>query len=194
MMISRGRPTFARHVVAAALATFMSGCSFVSVQRPRSPAEIADPRLPDTCTTTPASAIADSVLGGAGVAVGYVATVVGLMGDMGCSRTATSGCSSGNAAPGLAILGAGAAFVGSAIYGYVSTAQCRHRIRAGGRCGTGDLGACQRLKPGWVPPAGWRAGGILEPNLPPAPAVFPSPSPSEWTQEPAPPRGGPPAP
>ena len=179
MMNSRIRPTAPRRLLVAALGVLMSGCSFMSVQRPRPPAAIEDPRVADTCTASSQTAIADTVLGAAGLVAGYALMVSAVLE---CNETATGYCESGNPLPGLAIMGAGGVFAGSAIYGYVSAAQCRRHVVASGRCANGDLGACNRLKPDWAPPAGWRAGPTLEPRLLPASA----PNPPQRTQEPAP--------
>jgi len=175
-------------LLAATLGILVSGCSFASVQRPRPPAAVQDPRVLDTCTASSAPPIADTVLGGVGLVAGYVATVVALLDETSCVDSTTSSCHSGSVAPGLAMMAAGAVFAGSAVYGYVSTAQCRRRVVVGGRCANGDLNACQKLKPGWVPPPGWRAGAILEPKTPPAPSS------EGWIHEPSQPRASPNAP
>jgi hypothetical protein len=193
MTYPRDRATLARWLLAAALGMVVSGCSFVSVQRPRSPAAVDDPRVLDTCTTSSGAPIADTVLAGVGLVAGYVATMVALVDEAYCIDRATSSCHSGNPASGLAVMGTGLIFAGSAIYGYVSTAKCRHRVVAGGRCAYGDFNACQKLKPGWLPPPGWRAGAIFEPS-PPTPPAAPAPSSQEWTQEPSQHGATPPAP
>ena len=181
------RATVMRRLLAASLVMLVSGCSFVSVQRPRPPDAVDDPRVPDTCTTSSQAPIGDTILGGAGLVVGYVATLVALMGNVDCVDTATSSCRSGNPAPGLAIMGAGALFAGSAIYGYISTAKCRHRVVASGRCANGDLISCQKLKPGWAPTS-WSAGANLKPRPSPPSPTIPAPaapSSEEWTEEPS---------
>jgi hypothetical protein len=169
--------------LAAALAILMSGCSFATVSRVRPPADVDDPRVTDTCTATSQAAVLDTVLGAAGLVAGYGLLLTSIA-NASCDTTTTGGgtCKPANPGPGLAAIGAGALFAGSAIYGYVSTAQCRRHVEAGGRCANGDLGACQKVKPGWVPPQGWRAGATLEPR--PQPAAQPPPAP------PAPPAPG----
>ncbi len=193
MTTSRERPAVARRLLAAALGVLMSGCSFVSVQRPRPPLAVEDPTVLDTCTTSSQAPIADTVLGAAGLVAGYVAMLVSLADDFDCVETTTSTCDSGSPAPALALFGAGALYAGSAVYGYVSTAQCRRRVVAGGRCANGDVGACLRLSPGWAPPPGWRAGPTLAPRPLPASSTAPAPSPAEWTEIP-PPAATPPTP
>jgi hypothetical protein len=193
MATTRERPAWGRGLLAVALATLTSGCSFASVQRPRPPDAVDDPRTPDTCTTSSEAPVADTVLGGIGLVGGYVAFVLSLAEDLDCVDTATHSCSSGNPAPGLAVMGAGALFAASAIYGYVATAKCRHRIVASGRCANGDLGACWRVKPGWAPPPAWRSGPTLQPRPYAAPPAYAPPGGTpEWTQEPAPPAAPPP--
>ncbi len=198
MTTSRDRRTVARRLLAAALGMLLSGCSFMSVQRPRSPAVTEDPRMPDTCTTSNQAAVADTVLAGVGLVAGYIWLLSEVVKGTDCIETSTSTCNSGNPAPGLGVMAAGGVFAGSAIYGWVSAAQCRHRVVAGSRCASGDIAACQRLKPGWVPPPGWRAGPTLEPRPvpmpPPAPPAPPAPGSQEWTQEPPPQPGAPPPP
>lgn len=135
---SRIRPTLPRRLPAVATAVLMSGCSIASVQRPRPAAAIEDPRVPDTCTSTVRAPVADTVMGAAVLALGY-----GLLAlDAGMRGAGTRG-------PGLVTIGVGAAYAGSATYGYVSTAQCRRRVAANGRCANGDLVACHKVKPGW---------------------------------------------
>jgi hypothetical protein len=160
-------------VLAAALAIVMSGCSFVSVNRVRQPADVSDPRVLDTCTASSDAAIGDTVLAGAGIIAGN-AMLFAAAADASCSSTTTgsSTCKTGDPAPGLAVLAAAMLFTGSAVYGYITTAQCRRHVETGGLCATGDYYACQRLKPGWTPPPGWRAGPTLDPR--PVPAALPA--------------------
>jgi hypothetical protein len=192
-MTHRDRFTWARRLIAAGLAVTVSGCSFVSVRRPTPRIEVEDPRQLDACTTAPAAPVLDTVLAAAGLVAGYVAMVVSLMESADCIETTTARCDSGSPAPGLALFGAGALFTGSAVYGHVSTARCRRRVAAGGRCADGDLGACQRLKPGWTPPE-WRTGPGLAPWVPPTPPTVTPASAPEWTPAPPQPEATPPAP
>jgi hypothetical protein len=199
MTISRVRSTVGRRLLAAALSTLVSGCAFVSVQRHRPPAAVEDPGAPDTCTTSSGAAVADTVIGAAALVGGYIAMIVSVMDDIdNCWESSSTTCDEdhGSPAAGLAIMGAGAVYAGSAVYGYVSTAQCRRRVAASGRCADGDLGACQKVKPGWAPPPGWRSGPSFAPRpvpvwpeapaaAAPPPAGTPAPSTSEWTHEPA---------
>jgi len=197
MTTLRERPTVARRLLAAALAGLMSGCSFVSVQRHRPPAAVDDPGIPDTCTTSSQAAVADTVIGAAALVGGYIAMIVSVMDDIdNCWESSSTTCDEDHGSPGtgLAIMGAGAVYAGSAVYGYVSTAQCRRRVVAGGRCANGDLGACQKVKPGWAPPSGWRAGPTLAPRpVPewPEPAAAPTPAPPSAAPAPTPPQGAP---
>lgn len=137
MASSRVRPMLPRRLLAVAIAFLMSGCSFANVHRPRPAAAVEDPRVPDTCTATVRAPVADTVMGAAVLVLGCGLIVLDarMRGD--------------DPVPGLAIMGAGAAYVGSATYGYVSTAQCRRRVAANGRCANGDLVACHKVKPGW---------------------------------------------
>lgn len=152
MTISRARPKLARRLIAAALVMLVSGCSIVSVQRPRSPRRVEDPRVLDDCTRAPAAPILDTVLAAAGLAVGYLAALESSWGSP--PGTGPSDLS-------LAIMGTGALFTGSAVHGHISTGKCRRRVRTGEWCANGDLDACQRLKPGWAPPPEWRPGATL---------------------------------
>lgn len=189
MAISSARPTIARRLLAAALGLLMaSGCSFVSVHRPRSRRAIEDPRVRDDCTARSAAPIVDTVLAGAGLAAGVIAYInaVGV----------TAGPDRDRGSPDLAValLGTGAIFTASAIHGHLSTGKCRRRARIGEWCADGDLDACQRLKPGWTPPAGWFTGPTLPPTPPPVAPMNPAPSSPEWTREPLQPAATVPAP
>ncbi len=205
MKTSPERPALRRGVIASVVAVLASGCSFVSVQRARPPQAVEDPRVLDTCTTSRSAAVADTVIGAAALVAGYAMILNEAVKHQDCLDShpySSSTCDSvGNPLPGLAVMGGSLAFAGSAIYGYTVTAQCRRKITAGGRCQNGDLGACQKLKPGWVPPPGWRAGPTLEPRpvepppaAPPPPAATPAPGSQEWTQEPQQPGQAPPPP
>ncbi len=185
MTTSRHRPKVARRLLAAALAMLVSGCSFVSVQRARPPQAVEDPRLVDTCTTSRQAPVADTVLGAAALVAGYAMILSEAVKHQDCLDShpySSSSCDDvGNPLPGLGVALAALPFTGSAIYGYTTTAQCRRKVTAGGRCQNGDLAACQKVKPGWAPPPGWRAGATLEPRPTPVPSA------PEWTQEPPPP-------
>lgn len=182
-----------RRLIAACTCLALSGCSFVNVQRARPPAEVEDPRVLETCTTTSEAPAADTVLAGVGLIGGYAWMIYSLMPAPNCTETYSSTCSSrGNPLPGLGAMVAGGVFVGSAIYGYVSTARCRRHIVAERRCASGDLWTCQKLSPGWRPPAAWRAPGAL---LEPVPgSTMPGPIPPPWNAQRAAPGGAPAAP
>lgn len=162
-----------RRLLAAAVCVVFCGCSFVSVQRSRAPEAIQDPRVLDDCSTSRQAPVVDTVLAAAGLIGGYAMMLAALMKNVDCVETSTNKCESGNPLPGIGVMAAGGVFTGSAIYGYVTTAQCRRRVVVGQRCGNGDLMSCQRLKPDWRPPPGWRPqGAVLEPmpaSVPPAP-------------------------
>ena len=198
MTTLRERRALGRGLAGPALAVLFSGCSFVSVQRARPPQAVEDPRVLDTCTTSKQAAVADTVIGAAALVAGYAMILSEAVKHQDCLDShpySSSSCDGvGNPLPGVAVLGGSLAFAGSAVYGYTTTAQCRRKVTTGGRCQNGDLAACQKLKPGWVPPPGWRAGPTLEPRpmpTPPAPAgsppaATPAPGSPEWTQEPRP--------
>ena len=204
MTTLRERSALRRGAVAAALAILGSGCSFVSVQRARPPEAVEDPRVIDTCTASKQAAVADTVIGAAALVAGYAMILSEAVKHQDCLDShpySSSSCDGvGNPLPGLAVAGGSLAFAGSAIYGFTTTAQCRRKVTAGGRCQNGDLAACQKVKPGWMPPPGWRAGPTLEPRpvlAPPGPPPStppPAPDSQEWTQEPQQPAQAPPAP
>jgi hypothetical protein len=165
-MTSITRATAARRLLAAAVCAGFTGCSVVSVQRPRPPAEVEDPRVLEPCTTWPVAPVLDHVVAVAALFVGFTSYIVQSMGP------------DGNYKPTLAALATAGAFGGSATYGYVTTARCRHVREDDRRCVNGDLWTCQKLSPGWTPPPGWRAPeGGLEPGPVPAPSA-PAPDPA----------------
>ncbi|HEX9051473.1 MAG TPA: hypothetical protein VF841_13160, partial [Anaeromyxobacter sp.] len=162
MTTTRARFGKRRRGLAAALGIVLSGCSFTSVQRP--PRTVEDPRVADPCTTSVQAPIADTVLAGAALVGAYVALVVSMVDRVNTCSGQTGSCSTHvDVAPALALVGAGALFGSSAIYGFVGTHQCKRRTSLAGRCAYGDAGACRLLKPGWVPP----------PGLFPAPSAVP---------------------
>lgn len=169
MRTSITRATAARRL-GAVLCLALTGCSVVAVQRARPPAEVEDPRVLEPCTTSAAAPIADTVLAAAALGVGYVALAIEMMAP--CSRCERDG------APALAALATGGVFLGSALFGHVNTARCRHARVDGRRCANGDAWSCHKRSPGWTPPPGWRApGAVLEPASPAPAAAAPGPQP-----------------
>lgn len=149
MMHSRGHGSFGRRVLPAVLG-LACACSFTTVQRARPTERVEDPRtLDDSCTTSKRAPLVDVVTAGVTGIAGMVAA--GIIWD---DMTDGEGGQGGMlvAAP---LMAPATVLLGSGIYGYTTTAQCRRRIAAGGRCAEGELDACLRLKPGWVPPEGW---------------------------------------
>ncbi len=197
MTATRLRVGVGPKVVSAALCSALSGCSFVSVQRPAAFAE--DPRVPDPCTGSVAAPVADTVLAGAALIGAYVALVVSMVDstDRCTSQTGGSCSSSVDPVPALALAGAGAMFGSSAISGFVGTHQCRRRVQLSGRCANGDLRACRRVTPGWTP-----SPTLFAPrNVPPPPSAPPAPYPppsaegvqgQPWIDVPPPPAWPPP--
>lgn len=179
-MLSRARRTAARRVIAASTCLVVSGCSFTTVRRVRPAAEVEDPRVVETCTRVPAAAIADSVVAAVGFAAGLLMITAAPVScgpsstsGTGSNGTSNGGCTGGGVpVAGLTAMVAGGVFVGSAIYGHASAAQCRRHVAAARRCANGDAWMCQKLSPGWTPPPGFRpAGSVLE--LEPGPASPP---------------------
>lgn len=172
-MLSCARRTSALRLFAAAVAVSFSfsGCSFATVQRARPLTEIDDPRVADDCTTSNAAPGADTALAVAGIVAGNVLLMDATKTDPNCDSRRTTCGPSGNVGPGIAVALAGAVFTGSAVYGYFTTARCRNRVTAANQCAAGDGYACNKLRPTWSPPSGWRPAGAL---LEPAPAVAPA--------------------
>jgi hypothetical protein len=202
MTIARIRAGAMRRPIAAVVCLAFSGCSFATVQRARPAAEVEDPRVVETCTTARSAPVADSVLAGVGLVGGYFGLLASA--GMDCSTTTTSSGTSrscGNdggdavALANLAAMAAGGVFLGSAIYGHATTAQCRRHIAAERRCASGDVWTCDKLSPGWRPPPGWRApGAVLEPVPGSGPGAAPPPIPPPGNAPPAPPANAPPPP
>lgn len=183
MTRTSAREPRARQLLAAVVCVAYSGCSFATVQRSRPPEAIQDPRVLDDCSASREAPVADTVFAAAGLVAGYALMIAALAKNADCIQTSTNRCESGNPLPGLGVMAAGGVFAGSAIYGYVTTAQCRRRVVVGQRCGNGDLMSCQRLKPDWMPPPGWRPrGAVLEPMPASAP---PAPTPQAGPQDPS---------
>lgn len=121
----------------------VSGCSFLTVERRRPP---ADPRKLDPCTASKTPPNVDLVLAGAGIVAGVVA--IGVY----CNSSADACNGQGGGFIALPFFAASEVAVGSAVYGYVATASCRRWTAASARCAAGDRRACLEVTPGWVPP------------------------------------------
>ncbi len=162
----------ARRLIAAGVATALSGCSFTTTQRP--PAVVEDPRVSDPCTTSVQAPVADTVLAGAALVGAYIALVVAAIDSADSCSGQTGACDTHfDGAPALALVGAGALFGSSAAYGFVGSHQCKRRTSLTDQCANGNLGACRRVTPGWTPPP-----GLLAPRgVPPPPPVPPRAAP-----------------
>ena len=106
-----------------------SGCSYAFVRGPGAPGEVKlDQRgrvLPpsETCTTSNALPIVDTVLGVPAVGAGLLAFLIA---GAGICNDGFCGVSTGGVtAAGVALAGVGALFLASAVSGYGRTADCR---------------------------------------------------------------------
>jgi hypothetical protein len=182
----RGAP--ASRTIAAGLAAALSGCSFTTMQRP--PSIVEDPRVSDPCTTSVQAPVSDTILAAAALVGAYVATFVAVVDSVDSCSDQTGSCSSHfDAAPALALVGAGALFGSSAAYGFVSSHQCKRRTSLTGQCANGNLAACRRVVPGWTPPANLFAPRSVPPQGAAPPAWPPSSTPPS-PQPPPPPGDG----
>jgi hypothetical protein len=157
----------------------------MTVQRP--PPIPDDPRMADPCTTSVQAPVADSVLAGAALVGAYVAMIVAMVDSTDSCYGQTGSCTTHvDVAPALGLLGAGAVFGSSAVYGFVGTHGCKRRVSLGARCASGNLAACRKVVPGWTPPP-----TLLAPRSAPPPGAPTAPPPPgaqdpQWVDVPPP--------
>ncbi len=161
-----------RRCLPAAVGMVLSGCSFVTVQRPAPIAE--DPRVTEPCTTSVQAPVADTILAGAALVGAWIALMVAVSDEWSACYGQEAGCTTrhGNYTPALALVGAGALFGSSAAYGFVGSHQCKRRTSLTGQCANGSLAACRAVTPGWTP-----LPSALAPRSVPPPPQGSAPSP-----------------
>src|SRR5262249_10576542 len=143
-----------------------SGCSWAFMSRP--PRVVAAPNYPVDCTSSRAAPVLDTVCAAYFVANGIVIAALPSCEKVGGGEPcASSGVKTG----GIIVSGGLAVLCGfSAAFGYEGAARCQEVKDLNAGCMTGDVRACQQLRPGWAP----------------APSSPPSPGPNLTTPIPAP--------
>jgi hypothetical protein len=171
-----------RIALLVALALPLSGCSWIFMTK--APEPVAAPNYPVDCTASSAAPILDTICSAYFVVNGIYLLAIPDCASAGFGET----CYDSGAKYGGAALSAGLAVLCgiSAGAGYPQATRCQQVKDLNALCITGDLGACQRLRPGWTPSA-----------APPYPGVTPypgGPPPPPPAQPAPPPAAAPPAP
>jgi hypothetical protein len=171
---------------ALTLLTFTSGgCSWIFMSK--APEPVVAPNYPVECTSSRAAPVLDSIFAGL-----YVVNAIAYASVDSCdSASFDEVCfESSTKAAGIAVsAGLAAVLVASATSGFRSATRCGQVKGLNALCITGDLAACQALRPGFVP-AG-QPGADPWGTRPPDRWGPPQPAPAEPQQ--APPPQGPPA-
>jgi hypothetical protein len=130
------------------LAMAGSGCSFLFMRTPKEP--ITSPEAPIECTASGTAPVLDTTCASLGLfLIGAAATNPSCNGSGG-----PSGCLTTGEAVGVAV-GAAAVTVActfSAAAGWKRATRCQEMQTLNAWCLRGDLTACQKLVPGWLPP------------------------------------------
>ena len=137
-----------------AMAALSTGCSWIFMTK--APGQVATPNLPVDCTSSRAAPVLDTICSGYFVANGIYLLAVKDCADASFGET----CVSSGTKTGGALLSAGLAVVciASAASGYGYASRCEQVKDWNSLCISGDLSACQQLRPNWVPQANWQPG------------------------------------
>jgi len=165
-----------------------SGCSFLFMQTPKEP--ITAPDAPIECTASGAAPAMDSTCASLGLfLISAAATTQSCSGNGG-----PSGCLTTGEAIGVAV-GATAMTVActvAAAVGWKRASRCQQLKTLNAWCLGGDLTACQKLVPGWLPPPPVpvtpREPMPIAPPPPPPGGLFPPPPPPPPPPTPPPPK------
>ncbi len=171
----------------AALTLPLGGCSWIFMTK--APDPVVAPNYPIDCTSSNAAPILDTIC-----SAYFVANGIYLLAVPDCSHASIGeSCIDGGTKYAGAALSAGLAVVCgiSAGAGYPSSTRCQQVKDLNALCITGDMRACQALRPGWTPPSGAPPfpGVAPPPGTVPPPGLQPAPPP---VQPPAPPAAAPP--
>jgi hypothetical protein len=159
-----------RIALLVALVLPLSGCSWIFMTK--APEPVVAPNYPVDCTSSNAAPILDTICSAYFVVNGvYLLTLT----DCSSAGFGESCTDSGTKYAGAALSAGLAVLCGiSAGAGYPASTRCQQVKDLNALCITGDLGACQKLRPGWTPPA----QPAPPPNQPPPqPAAPPPPKP-----------------
>ncbi len=151
-----------------------SGCSWAFMAKP--PHIVAVPNYPVDCTTSRAAPVLDTICSAYFVANGILVAAL-----PNCENVRSGEpCAASSVKAGGIILSGGLALLCgfSAGSGFGGSARCQQVKDLNAGCMTGDLRACQQLRPGWVPAS--FTPPAAAPNLigPIPPAAGPSQVPS----------------
>jgi hypothetical protein len=150
----------AKNAISAVLAcVFSSGCSWAFMTKP--PEVVSAPNYPIDCTTSRAAPVVDTLC------LSYFVINSVYLASVADCATASFGqtCYSQSTKTGGILLSAGLGLLCglSAASGYASAARCEEKKDLNALCITGDVRACQRLRPGWVPAASGPSFGTMPP-------------------------------
>src|SRR5229473_3366270 len=142
------------------LAVPSSGCSWAFMTK--GPVVVAVPNYPVDCTTSRAAPVLDTICSAYFVANGIlVAAFPNCENVRGGEPCAASGVKAG----GIILSGGLALLCGfSAGSGFGGSARCQQVKDLNAGCMTGDLRACQQLRPGWVPLSPAAAPNVITPS------------------------------
>ena len=154
-----------RHLaLLVALSLPLGGCSWIFMTK--APDPVVAPNYPVDCTSSNAAPILDTICSAYFVANGIYLLAIP---DCASAGFGQSCAESGAKYAGAALSAGFAALCGfSAGAGYPAATRCQQVKDLNALCITGDMGACQKLRPGWAPPAGI-PGAPAPPAMPPAP-------------------------
>jgi len=156
------------------LAFTSGGCSWIFMSK--APEPVAAPNYPVECTSSRAAPVLDAICAGY-----FVANGIFLAAAESCdSASFGETCYDSSAKTAGIALSAGLAAVCafSSASGFKTATSCGKVKSLNALCITGDLAACQALRPGWVPPGAapaQRPDAWSVPPAPPAPPVAPPP-------------------
>ena len=152
----------------------LSGCSWIFMTK--APDPVVAPNYPVDCTSSNAAPILDTIC-----SAYFVANGIYLLAVPDCSHASLGeSCVDSGAKYAGAALSAGLAVLCgiSAGTGYPASTRCQQVKDLNALCITGDMAACQSLRPGWIPPARAPAPGAAPvPGIQPAPPQAPPAAP-----------------
>jgi hypothetical protein len=152
------------------LAFSSSGCSWIFMSK--APEPVVAPNYPIECTSSRAAPVIDSIFAGLyaleGIAFASIESCDGTAGEVTCVEPEAKAAS-------IAVsVGLAAVLFASATSGFRKATRCGQVKSLNALCITGDLAACQSLRPGFVPavPPGADPWGTKPPDRwgPPQPA------------------------